>query len=205
MKVWLSADAKFPDGRLTEVEALILNLELGSQVKEIAALRAREPALRIYVRVSPLTVSEIDADLDAVMAARPDGILLAKVTSGADLSHLGAKLAVREAELGLNDGGTRIIAMIDSAKGLFGLASLSGASHRLDALAWDPHAIARDAGLAGPLDEEGALHDVCRTARSLVLLGAAAVGVDAVDMGNAPGASGGFKAKIVTDPNFSQT
>jgi citrate lyase subunit beta/citryl-CoA lyase len=45
------------------------------------------------------------------MEAGPDGIMLPKAAGGPDVAHLGAKLAVREAEFGLPDGETRIVAI----------------------------------------------------------------------------------------------
>ena len=73
--------------------------------------RARDPGQRLVVRVSPLSAGFTDADLDLVMPAAPDAILLPLVVGGADIQHLAAKLAVREAECGTADGATRILAL----------------------------------------------------------------------------------------------
>ena len=71
------------------------------------------------------------------MAAGPDGIMLLKTVGGIDVSTLGAKLAVREAEHGLDDGATAIIAIAtENARGVFVLGTLAGASHRLAGVAW---------------------------------------------------------------------
>src|SRR5580700_6403237 len=63
----------------------------------IGARRGRAPRPRLYVRVNPLDGGLIEADLDVVMAAGPDGIMLPKSLGGADVQRLGVKLAVREA------------------------------------------------------------------------------------------------------------
>ena len=103
----------------------------------LAAARREAHRPRLYVRVNGLTTGLTDADLDAVMPAGPDGIMLPKTVGGPDLSHLGVKLAVREAEYGLADGATRIIAIAtESARGVFGLGTLAGASRRLAGVAW---------------------------------------------------------------------
>ena len=82
---------------------------------------------RLFVRVNGLTTGLIDADLDAVMHAAPDGIVLPKAVGGVDVAHLGAKLAVREAELGLEDGATRILAIgTETAAGVFALGTFAG-------------------------------------------------------------------------------
>src|SRR5271170_3510730 len=131
-------------------DALILDLEdsvalaakpqaRGAVAAFIGATQASVRRPRLYVRVNPLDGGLTEADLDVVMAAGPDGIMLPKSFGGADVQRLGVKLAVREADHGLADGATRILAIAtESARALFGLASYAGASARLDGLAWAP-------------------------------------------------------------------
>jgi citrate lyase subunit beta/citryl-CoA lyase len=124
----------------------------------------REPSL--YVRVAPAESNRVDADLAAVMPAAPDGVFLEDARGRASVQQIAAKLAVCEAEAGLPDGATRIVALAaQTGAGVFGLGTYAGASRRLAALAFD------DAAVAGP----GAV------ARSLLLLGAASAGVGAFD------------------------
>ena len=94
--------------------------------------RACAPRPRLVVKVSSLLSIFIEADLDLVMAAAPEAILLPEVVGGADIQHLAAKLAVREAECGLADGATRIIALVaDTARGVLALGTVPGSSRRL--------------------------------------------------------------------------
>jgi citrate lyase subunit beta/citryl-CoA lyase len=112
----------------------------------------------------------------------PDGIVLPKTVGGADVSHLGAKLAVREAEFGLADGGTRILAIAtENALGVFALGTFAGASHRLMGLTWGGEDLSADIGAETNRDDHGAYTEPYRIARALTLLGAAAAAVDAVD------------------------
>lgn len=137
---------------------------------------------RLYVRVNGLTTGLTDADLDGVMGGGPDGIVLPKAVGGADAAHLGAKLAVREAEFGLEDGATRILAIAtENALGVFALGTFAGASHRLMGLAWGGEDLSADLGAEANRGENGLYTEPYRLARSLTLLGAAAAGVDAVD------------------------
>src|SRR3954454_5651426 len=69
----------------------------------LAAARRGANRPRLYVRGNRLPTGLTHDDLDAVMPAGPDGIMLPKTIGGPDLSHLGVKLAVREAEHGLED------------------------------------------------------------------------------------------------------
>ncbi|WP_114946611.1 HpcH/HpaI aldolase/citrate lyase family protein [Microvirga calopogonii] len=141
---------------------------------------ARRP--RLFVRVNGLTTGLIDADLDGVMRSAPDGIVLPKTVGGADVAHLGAKLAVREAEFGLEDGATRILAIAtENAAGVFALGTFAGASHRLMGLTWGGEDLSADLGAEVNRGEDGAYTDPYRLARSLTLFGAAAAGIDAID------------------------
>ena len=148
----------------------------------IAEQRSTAERPRLYVRVNGLTTGMIDADLDGVMKAAPEGIVLPKSVGGADVAHLGAKLAVREAEFGLEDGVTCILAIAtENAAGVFALGTFGGASHRLMGLTWGGEDLSADLGAETNRDENGSYTDPYRLARSLTLLGAAAAGVDAID------------------------
>jgi len=184
---------KLEKGLMSGADILLIDLE------DSVALPAKEEARRVtseflrqqqakterprlFVRVNGLTTGLIDADLDGVMGAGPDGIVLPKTVGGADVAHLGAKLAVREAEFGLEDGATRILAIAtENAAGVFALGTFAGASHRLMGLTWGGEDLSADLGAEANRDESGAYTEPYRLARSLTLFGAAAAGVDAVD------------------------
>jgi citrate lyase subunit beta/citryl-CoA lyase len=184
---------KLEKGLISGADALIIDLEDSVDVaaKEearrvtaafLSDTRSQPDRPRFYVRVNGLTTGLIDADLDGVMQAAPDGIVLPKTVGGADVSHLGAKLAVREAEYGLEDGGTRILAIAtENALGVFALGTFAGASHRLMGLTWGGEDLSADIGAETNRDDRGAYTEPYRIARALTLLGAAAATVDAVD------------------------
>jgi len=73
-----------------------------------ASLEASRP--RLFVRINALATGLADADLDAVVPARPDAIMLPKAEGGAAVVHAEAKLAAREARSGLEDGHVKIVA-----------------------------------------------------------------------------------------------
>jgi citrate lyase subunit beta/citryl-CoA lyase len=174
-------------------DALIIDLEdsvalsAKPEARQVTASFLREAAPlerrpRLFVRVNGLTTGLTDADLDGVMVAAPDGIVLPKAVGGQDVSHLGAKLAVREAEFGLEDGRTRIMAIAtENARGVFALGTFAGASHRLVALTWGGEDLSADVGAEGNRNERGDYTDPYRLARALTLFGATAAEVDAVD------------------------
>lgn len=184
---------KLEKGLTSGADVLLIDLE------DSVALSAKEEARRItaeflnehrtkaerprlFVRVNGLTTGLIDADLDGVMRAVPDGVVLPKTIGGADVAHLGAKLAVREAEFGLDDGITRILAIgTENAAGVFALGTFAGASHRLMGITWGGEDLSADLGAETNRGTDGGYTDPYRLARSLTLLGATAAGVDAVD------------------------
>lgn len=142
-----------------------------------AADAAGKPAL---VMVHPLASSLVDGDLDVVMAKAPFGIILPDAIGGRDIQHLGAKLAVREAENGLIDGATHILALAaDSPAAIFELGSLARATRRLIGLGRDEARLARALGLAGEASEDKP--EPLRIARGLALLAAAAASAPAFD------------------------
>jgi citrate lyase subunit beta/citryl-CoA lyase len=148
----------------------------------LAEQQATPDRPRLFVRVNGLTTGLTDADLDGVMQTAPDGIVLPKTVGGADVAHLGAKLAVREAEFDLEDGITRILAIAtENAAGVFALGTFGGSSHRLVGMTWGGEDLSADLGAETNRSEDGSYTDPYRLARSLTLLGAAAAGVDAVD------------------------
>src|SRR5258705_3788552 len=94
---------------------------------------------RLLVRINGLATGETDADLDAVVPAQPDAILLPKAEGGASLLHTHAKLSAREAIAGLADGHIKILAQaIETATGFFQAVTMRGASTRLICLTWGP-------------------------------------------------------------------
>src|SRR2546429_5893078 len=86
-------------------------------LKDAVGLTARP---RILVRVNGLQTGLADADLDAVVPAGPDAILLPKAEGGAAVTHADAKIAAREAIAGLTDGHIKIFALAtETAQALF--------------------------------------------------------------------------------------
>ena len=169
------------------------------------------PAL--IVRTHALDSGETDSDLDAVMPHAPDGILLPGSLGAASVQQLSAKLAVREADLSLADGATRIIAVADTARSLFGMASYRGSSARLIGIAWSAESLRADIGAETDRNGLGDYAGPYRLARDLTLLAATSAGVAAIDapftdLRNAEGLRaealaarrGGFAGKMAVDP-----
>jgi citrate lyase subunit beta / citryl-CoA lyase len=137
---------------------------------------------RLLVRVNGFATGLTDADLDAVVVARPDAIMLPKAEGGAAIVHADAKLAAREAIAGVPDGHVKIVAIAtETAAALFLAGTYNGASARLEGLTWGAEDLSADLGAEANRDHDGRFLDPYRLARALCLAGAAAARVAAID------------------------
>ena len=184
---------KLDKGMTSGADALIIDLE--DSVAAGNKAQARETTLaflrqagadagrpRLLVRVNALDTGLTDADLDAVMAGRPDAVMLPKAQGGASVQHLDAKLAVREAIHGLPDGAPRILPIAtETAAALFLAGTYQGASKRLLALTWGAEDLSAELGAEANRDADGNFLDPYRLARALCLVGASAAGVPSLD------------------------
>lgn len=137
--------------------------------------RGKSAAPKLFVEVAPLENELIEADLDALFGPGPEGVFLPSCDGAASLQRMSVKLAVREAQVGLPDGATRIGAFAGGDPGAaLALRSLAGASPRLAALAFDESGLRAALGLACG---DGA---AIQMARAAVVLAAASAGVPAL-------------------------
>lgn len=174
-------------------DALIVDLE--DSIALAAKARARESAVAfvkeaiaaqprpyIVVRVNGLATGLTDPDLDAVVPAGADAIMLPKAEGGASVVHADAKLAVREALGGLADGHVKILPIAtETAAALFVAGTFAGASARLMGLTWGAEDLSAELGAHANRDAHGRFLDPYRLARTLCLAGAAAAQVPAID------------------------
>ena len=148
----------------------------------IATARKHHAHPKLYVRVNAHTTGLTSADLDAVIPAVPDGIMLPKSQSGDDVALLSAKIAVREVESGVKDGSTSIIAIAtETARSLFHMGTYVGASQRLAGLTWGGEDLSADVGAEANRLENGCYTDPYRLARALCLFAAAAAETNPID------------------------
>ena len=184
---------KLDKGLSSGADALIIDLEDSVSADRKAEARAGALAFlreagasatrpRLLVRVNALDTGLTDDDLDAVIAGRPDAIMLPKAEGGVSVTHLHAKLSAREAMAGLPEGDIGIVALAtETASSLFTTGSYRGSSPRLAALTWGAEDLSADLGAEANRDESGRFLDPYRLARALCLAGAAAAGVPAID------------------------
>jgi len=171
-------------------DALILDLEdsvaparkpaARDGVREFLRAVKRDSSVRHYVRVNSLASGELPADLAAIMAGKPDGIVLPK-GEPEHLRALDARLTVLEAAHGVALGSVKVIVIAtETASAMFSIGAYGGISARLQALTWGGEDLAAVLGAVNR-NPQGRYEDIFRLARALCALGASAAGVDAID------------------------
>ena len=217
---------KLEKSQVSGADALVVDLEDSISTERKAEARATTLSFlnefgqatqrpRLFVRVNGFQTGLTDADLDVVMAGRPDGIMFPKAEGGASLVHLDAKITAREAIHGIADGHTRVIALTtETAKALFLAGTYADASTRVIGLTWGAEDLSAELGAETNRDADGRFLDPYRLARSLCLAAAAAcevaaIDTDYVDFRNAAGLGreteearrDGFTAKMAIHPD----
>jgi citrate lyase subunit beta/citryl-CoA lyase len=188
-----SDERKLGKALASEADLLILDLEdsVAFDAKPAARENARgfladhaskpdRPSL--YVRVNAYDTGLTGEDLSAVLAWRPDGVMLPKAASGADAARLSADLDALEADAGLIAGQTGIIAIAtETPAALLQMHSFSGATPRLRGLTWGAEDLSAAIGASTARDVTGAFTSPFMLARNLCLFAAYAAGVQAID------------------------
>jgi citrate lyase subunit beta/citryl-CoA lyase len=168
-------------------DALILDLE--DSVAPDAKPAARELCAEFldtrrtaWVRINPLRTDDARADLEAVIPARPLGIVLPKATGAGDVQALAMQLDALEQQHGLEAGQIAIMPIAtETPRALFALGEYAGASPRLAALTWGAEDLSAAIWASTARDEAGAWLPPYELARAMSLFAAHAAEVPAVD------------------------
>lgn len=130
-----------------------------------------------YVRVEADPKAGLE-DARAVVGPGLDGLVLPKVSEVAHLHQVDAALEALEAQAGMEPGSVRILAMIESARGLLAAPAIAAACPRMVGLFFGAEDFTLDLGVFAA-EEEGP--DEMIYARSAVAVAAASRGLVAVD------------------------
>lgn len=184
---------KLDKGMGCGADALLIDLEDSVAPPRKAQARATAAAFlkqartakdrpRLYVRVNGFSTGLTGDDLDAVVAADADGIMLPKAEGGAAVARCDTEIKSREARHGLADGSLDIIAIAtETAAALFLAGTYAGASKRLKGLTWGAEDLSVELGAEANRDAQGHFLAPYQLARTLCLAGAAAAQIQPID------------------------
>ena len=138
-----NAPALLINGNYLGADALIFDLEdaVAPEEKDAARILVRSVLghldfgnCQTMVRINGMDGEAWEADLAAMMACRPDLIMLPKVSCREDILQAHGVMTGWEEDLGLPPGGVGIMALIETARGVEEAASIAGACDRVKAL-----------------------------------------------------------------------
>ncbi len=168
------------DGAILDLEDAVAPARKDEARRAVAAALAEVEFGRCerLVRINAVGSGLEAADLAALAAAPrpPDAVVVPKVEAADHVWTVSAALEEIETERGLAAGTIRLLAIIETARGVVRLGEIAGADPRLAALVFGAEDLCGDVGAAR--SREGREIFV---ARSLVVLHAAAAGLQAID------------------------
>ena len=220
-RTWLFAPASRPRylaGALaSDADAVILDLEDAVAETEKPAARAVAAEAvaghahrAVFVRVNALGTPHAARDIAAIVPVRPTGLILPMVETASDLAIADWALTQAERDANIDRGTTRLIPLIETARGIANAGEIAAASARTVRLGFGSVDYARDLGIAPTRTEEELAHP-----RTVLVLASRVAGIappiDAVwtcldDHGEGLGASSararqlGFTAKQAIHP-----
>jgi citrate lyase subunit beta/citryl-CoA lyase len=148
----------------------------------VTATRALQRRPLLYVRINALDTPYWEEDLAGVIGSRPDGVLLPKARSGADVHTLSIALNHAEEHTGADKGSTRILALVTEVPiSLLQLHTYVGSSSRLSGLSWGAEDLSGVIGAHANREAEGRWTSPYQLARNLCLFTAAAAATEPID------------------------
>lgn len=188
-RTWLfvpgSQPQRFAKAAGAGAHVVIVDLEdaVAPQVKEQARAAVAEavkgrlfaPAPELCVRINATDTPWFGPDLEAVTGPGLSMVMLPKCERVEQLLEAGRRLDDLERHSGMAAGSVRLVPLVETARGVLAAAALAGAP-RVTAVAFGSLDFIRD--VSGRLTPGG---NELLSARSLVVLGARAAGVEPVD------------------------
>ena len=167
------------DAILLDIEDGVLPAEKPDARRMIAAaLPQQDFGPRRYVRVNALSTPWLQPDLEAVIVPGIEGVCLTKVVRPQDILETASLIEGLEKKRGLEIGKIRILAAVESARGLMNALAIADAHPRVIGLMFGAEDYALDLGLGARREKEAA---ELLFARSHVVNAAAAANVLSID------------------------
>jgi citrate lyase subunit beta/citryl-CoA lyase len=183
------SEKKLAKAKTSPADALILDLEdsVAPENRVRARGLAREylqagDSSKLWVRINPVGSADFVADMAAVIAGAPAGLIVPKPDGPEALHILDAHLITLETEAGLPIGSTHLMPVAtETPTAVLSLSAYRSPPPRLAALSWGAEDLAAALGAATNRDETGAFLFIHQMVRAQMLLAAKAAGVAAIE------------------------
>jgi citrate lyase beta subunit len=169
-----------------EVDSLILDIEDGVALNHKDEAAVNIPAAlgsvdfgrsERLVRINPCRENRGEQDLEAILPALPDGIVIPKVETPEDLDLVCRRVSAVEKQLKVSEGRIKLLALIETPQAFMNLKEICSSCDRLEGLIFGAEDLA--AGLGATRTAEGIEF---LYARESLVMAAAAFGLQAVDL-----------------------
>lgn len=119
--------------------------------------RANPAGFARWVRIKPVSAPQWREDLASVMAARPDGVIMADAATPDEVRRLGSELYELEQQHHVAPNSVPIVLELGaSARGAMAIEAMTRDPHpRVSGVTWNPAMLARDLGAAGSAGKIG--------------------------------------------------
>jgi len=183
------SEKKLVKSKSSPADALILDLEdsVSAENRPMARGLARDflkdkNRQAIWVRINPVGSPDFVADMEAVVAAKPVGLIVPKPDGPQDLLILDAHLITLETKAGLPQRSIKLLPVAtETPTAVLSLQDYRSPPPRLAAMSWGAEDLSAALGATTNRDEHGEFLFVHKMARALVLIAAKAAGVDAIE------------------------
>lgn len=157
-------------------DGVALNRKEEARVSAVKALNTLDfGSSEKLVRINPVGSGFASDDLATIIPAKPDGIVIPKVSNADEVRWVSKN--IRKLEKGSQKGRTRLLAIVETARGIVNLREICESDSRLEALIFGAEDLAGDIGAVRT--EEGM---EVFYARSKVITYAGAFGLQAIDI-----------------------
>ncbi|UZF57893.1 CoA ester lyase [Gordonia polyisoprenivorans] len=138
---------------------------------------------QLWVRINPLDGESALADLVAVVPAAPTGIMIPKIAGPEDVRRVDHHLEALETAQGLEVGSIKVLPVAtETPMAPFRLGDFAAAAiDRIYGLTWGAEDLSAALGASTNLGPDGRWASTYQLVRSLMLMGAHAAGVEAVE------------------------
>ena len=154
------AFASAADELIVDLEDAVADDEKPAARRVLPAIVAQPHTQPLWVRANAFTTRHCYLDLVAIVAARPDGVLLPKVQSAEEVRAVDWLLSQLEHCAGLPDRGIALMCIVENAAGLVNASAIAAACPRTRRLMFGAVDLGNDMNL--DISDEGGATDVAR-------------------------------------------